>query len=112
MIKLRMKFKLFRARLVYNYAVYKAKQRNYMDGKRYYVVMSDNGKLMVIDKDVFYRIRHKGIMPKDIKPRMLTKIAVWYTRGMYKGKASAEMAEKQKDEKYEKYISYIQALKK
>lgn len=100
-------FRLVKARITYAYAKMKAKQLNRCNGKRYYVLMTDHGKLMVMDKDIFYRLRHRGVMPERIKPRMLTKIAVWYTAGMFCGKPSPPMHPKQAERQLRQYLAYI-----
>ena len=71
--------KLLKARIAYYYAKLKAEQLNKFTGRRYFVLMTDSGKLMVMDKTIFYKLRKRGHMPRQIQPHMLQRISVYYT---------------------------------
>ena len=102
--------KLLKARIAYYYAKLKAEQLNKFTGRRYFVLMTDNGKLMVMDKTIFYKLRKRGHMPRQIQPHMLQRISVYYTAGMYKGRLSPCMAEKSALIKMRRYLNYIRNL--
>ena len=98
--------KLLKARIAYYYAKLKAEQLNKFTGRRYFVLMTDSGKLMVMDKTIFYKLRKRGHMPRQIQPHMLQRISVYYTAGMYKGRLSPCMAEKSALIKMRRYLNY------
>ena len=102
--------KLLKARIAYYYAKLKADQLNKFTGRRYFVLMTDSGKLMVMDKTIFYKLRKRGHMPRQIQPHMLQRISVYYTAGMYKGRLSPCMAEKSALIKMRRYLNYIRNL--
>ena len=102
--------KLLKARIAYYYAKLKAEQLNKFTGRRYFVLMTDNGKLMVMDRTIFYKLRKRGHMPRQIQPHMLQRISVYYTAGMYKGRLSPCMAEKSALIKMRRYLNYIRNL--
>lgn len=102
--------KLLKARIAYYYAKLKAEQLNKFTGRRYFVLMTDSGKLMVMDKTIFYKLRKRGHMPRQIQPHMLQRISVYYTAGMYKGRLSPCMAEKSALIKMRRYLNYIRNL--
>lgn len=104
------KFRLLKAKIAYKYAIMKANKLNLINGRRYFVLMTDTGKLVVMDKSIFYKMRKRGSMPKDITPRMLSRISVYYTPGMFKGKSSPGMAETTCNTRKEKYLKYIQKI--
>lgn len=107
---MKQKIKLLKARIAYFYAKLKAEQLNKFTGRRYFVLMTDNGKLMVMDKTIFYKLRKRGHMPRQIQPHMLQRISVYYTAGMYKGRLSPCMAEKSALIKMRRYLNYIRNL--
>lgn len=102
--------KLLKARIAYYYAKLKAEQLNKFTGRRYFVLMTDSGKLMVMDKTIFYKLRKRGHMPRQIQPHMLQRISVYYTAGMYKDRLSPCMAEKSALIKMRRYLNYIRNL--
>lgn len=102
--------RLLKARITYFYAKLKAEQLNKFTGRRQFVLMTDCGKLMVMDKTLFYKLRKRGHMPPQIKPHMLQRISVYYTAGMYKGRLSPCMAEKSALIKKRRYLNYIRNL--
>lgn len=103
--------RLLKARIAYFYAKLKAEQLNKFTGRRQFVLMTDSGKLMVMDKTFFYKLRKRGHMPPQIKPHMLQRISVYYTAGMYKGRLSPCMAERSALMKKRRYLNYIRNLK-
>lgn len=107
---LKRKIKVFKACITYAYAKFKATQKNRITGQRQFVVMSDDGRLMVMDRSLFYKLRKRKTMPKYIKPHMLNKISVWFSAGMYKGKPSPAMSPRQTDFKRRRYLRYIRNL--
>lgn len=109
--ELRSSLRLLKARIAYFYAKLKAEQLNKFTGRRQFVLMTDSGKLMVMDKTFFYKLRKRGHMPPQIKPHMLQRISVYYTAGMYKGRLSPCMAEKSALMKKRRYLNYIRNLK-
>lgn len=111
MKSLKKKIKVFKACIAYAYAKFKAIERNRITGQRQFVLMSDDGRLMVMDKSLFYKLRKHNTMPQYFKPRMLTKIAVWYSAGTYKGKPSPAMQRRQADRKRRRYLLYVRNLK-
>jgi len=111
MKNLKGKIKVFKARVTYAYAKFKATQRNRITKQRQFVVMSDDGRLMVMDRSLFYKLRERKTMPQHIKPRMLNKISVWYSAGMYQGKPSPPMHQRQADRKRRRYLQYVRNLK-
>lgn len=107
---MKQKIKLLKARIAYCYAKLKAEQLNKFTGRRYFVLMTDNGKLMVMDKTFFYKLRKRGHMPPQIKPHMLRRISVYYTAGTFKGRLSPRMADKSALMKKRRYLNYIRNL--
>lgn len=105
------KFKLFKAFIAYAYAKFKAQQRNRITGKRQFVLMTDDGRLLVMDKSLFYSLRKRKQMPNYIKPHSLPKISVWYTASTYKGKSYPAMHQTQAERKRRRYLAYIKNLK-
>lgn len=103
-------FKIIRAKIAYIYAKFKADSLNTVTGRRQFVLMTDNGKLVVMDKTLFYKMRKRGSMPKNITPRMLPRISVYYTAGTYKGAVSPCIGQRPASEKKEKYLNYIRKL--
>lgn len=100
-------FRLIKAKIAYMYAKFKADQLNKVTGKRQFVLMTDNGKLVVMDKSLFYKMRKRGSMPLQITPRMLPRISVYYTAGTYKGNPSPCMADTTAAGRKQKYLRYI-----
>lgn len=103
--------KTIKALIAYAYAKFKADRLNALTGRRYFILMADSGKLVVTDKSQFYKLRRRGSMPKAITPRMLPRISVYYTAGMYKGRLSPCMADKSALMKKRRYLNYIRNLK-
>lgn len=99
--------KRIKAKLAYLYAKVKADKLEQMNHTRYYILMADNGKLVVMDKSRFYALRKRGIMPKQYKPHMLTQMSLYYTKGTYKGKAVPAMSPSQSAVKKRRYLTYI-----
>lgn len=97
-----------KARLAYLYARVKADKYEQLKHTRHYILMADDGRLMVMDKSRFYSLRKRGIMPKDIQPHMLTKVSLYYTRGYYKGGLAPAMSASHQAMKKRKYLTYIQ----
>ena len=108
---MKQKIKLIKARIAYFYAKLKAEQLNKFTGRRQFVLMTDSGKLMVMDKTFFYKLRKRGHMPRQIQPHMLQRISVYYTAGMYKGQLSPCMAEKSARMKKRRYLNYVRNLR-
>ena len=108
---MKQKIRLFKARIAYYYAKLKAEQLNRFTGRRQFVLMTDNGKLMVMDKTYFYKLRKRGRMPKQITPRMLPRVSVYYTAGTFNGKPSPGMAVKPALMKKKRYLNYVRNLK-
>lgn len=104
------KLKLLKAKIAYMYAKMKADKLSLINGRRYFVLMTDNGKLVVMDKSVFYKMRKRGSMPKEITPRMLSGISVYYTSATFKGRSSPSMAATTCHSRKEKYLKYVQKL--
>ena len=102
--------RLLKARIAYYYAKLKAGRLNKLTGRRYFVLMTDGGKLMVMDKAVFYKLRKRGSMPRHVTPRMLPRISVWYTAGTYKGRPSPPMPRKAALVKKHRYLAYVRSL--
>lgn len=102
--------KTIKALIAYAYAKFKADRLNALTGRRQFVLMTDSGKLMVMDKTFFYKLRKRGHMPPQIKPHMLQRISVYYTAGMYKGRLSPCMADKSALMKKRRYLNYIRNL--
>lgn len=108
---MKQKIRILKARIAYYYAKLKAEQLNRFTGRRQFVLMTDNGKLMVMDKTYFYKLRKRGSMPKQITPRMLPRISVYYTAGTFNGQPSPGMAVKPALMKKRRYLNYIRNLK-
>lgn len=111
MKKLKEKIKLFKASIAYSFAKFKAQQRNHLTGKRQFVLMTDDGRLLVMDKTLFYKLRKRNHIPHYIQPHTLPKIAVWYTAATYKGKPLPAMHPTQTNRKRHRYLAYIRNLK-
>lgn len=111
MKKLKEKFKVFKAIVAYAYAKFKAAQLNRVTHRRQFIVMTDNGRLLVMDKDVFYKLRKRKVMPRYVKPHMLNKISVWYSAARCNGKPCAAMPQRQADDKRRRYLQYVRSLK-
>ena len=103
--------KTIKALIAYAYAKFKADRLNAVTGRRYFILMADSGKLVVTDKSQFYKLRRRGSMPKAITPRMLPRISVYYTAGMYKGRLSPCMADKSALMKKRRYLNYVRNLR-
>ena len=103
--------KTIKALIAYAYAKFKADRLNALTGRRYFILMADSGKLVVTDKSQFYKLRRRGSMPKAITPRMLPRISVYYTAGMYKGRLSPCMADKSALMKKRRYLNYVRNLR-
>ena len=108
---MKQKIQLSKARIAYFYAKLKAEQLNKFTGRRQFVLMTDSGKLMVMDKTFFYKLRKRGHMPRQIQPHMLQRISVYYTAGMYKGQLAPCMAEKSALMKKRRYLNYVRNLR-
>ena len=102
---------LLRARISYLYAKSIARQRYNRTGRRQFIVMTDSGKLLIMDKSVFYSLRKGGHMSESIKPHMLPRISVWYTRGHHGGKPSPEISKAAASTKFRRYLQYLQQSK-
>lgn len=50
------------------------------DGDVYYVLPTESGKLMVINRSQYLAYRKVGLTPKDGKPRELFRDCVYHTR--------------------------------
>lgn len=111
MKNLKKKLRVLKARIAYQYAKFKATQRSRITRQRQFVVMTDDGRLLVMDKSVFYKLRKRKCMPAYIKPHMLAKISVWHSGGMYKGRPAAAMSKRQADSKRRRYLLYVRNLK-
>lgn len=103
-------FRLIKAKIAYMYAKFKADQLNKVTGKRQFVLMTDNGKLVVMDKSLFYKMRKRGSMPLQITPRMLPRISVYYTAGTYNGASVPCMQQHTALKKRIKFLNYIRKL--
>ena len=108
---MKQKIKLIKARIAYFYAKLKAEQLNKFTGRRQFVLMTDSGKLMVMDKTFFYKLRKRGHMPRQIQPHMLQRISVYYTAGRYTGQLSPFMAEMSALMKKRRYLIYVRDLR-
>lgn len=101
---------LLKARIAYAYAKFRADRLNAITGRRYFILMADSGKLVVTDRSRFYKLRQRGSMPKDITPRMLPRISVYYTAGTYRGIPSPCMAATTAADRKHRYLRYIMNL--
>lgn len=105
-----MDIKTIKAHIAYYYARLKADHQYRLSGERQFVMMTDNGKLMVMSRHLFYRLRKRGIMPQRITPRMLTKISVYYTAAHCNTGAISAMdivTAKHRKQRYLEFVSKI-----
>lgn len=77
-----------KAIMVYATARRMAVRRNKESGTRQYVLATDGGGLLVTDRaEYLKRLRFEG----GKRPQKLSKIAVWYSKGVLFGKPSPSM---------------------
>lgn len=101
---------MMKARIAYMYAKMKAEQLNKICDKRQFVLMTDNGKLVVMDKKLFYKLRKRGNIPKDITPSMLTRIALYYTSGANAIAKAPAMPDTTARHRKKRFLEYIDRL--
>lgn len=58
-------FKKIKAEIVYSLAVRKADNAHSENGDRYYVIPSEDGRLVVVDRRNFRVLKRKNYIPKD-----------------------------------------------
>lgn len=58
-------FKKIKAEIVYSLAVRKADNAHNENGDRYYVMPSEDGRLVVVDRRNFRILKRKNYIPKD-----------------------------------------------
>lgn len=58
-------FKKIKAEIVYSLAVRKADNAHSENGERYYVMPSEDGRLVVVDRRNFRVLKRKNYIPKD-----------------------------------------------
>lgn len=104
-------FKIFKADIAYLYAKMKAEKQHISTGKQQFLLMSDNGRLMIMDDTHFYGLRKCGSMPRNITPRMLKRIAVYYTDGLFKGRYANRMSDKTRHNRKQRYMGFIKNIK-
>ncbi len=63
-----MSLKLLKAKIAYNYAKLKASQLYRLKGMQQFILITDDSRLLVMDKSVFYRLRNNKNMPNYIQP--------------------------------------------
>ena len=102
--------RLIKAKIAYAYARLKADSLAGISGRRQFVLMTDGGKLVVMDKSLFYRMRKRGSMPKNITPRMLPSIAVYYTKGTHNAHSVPPMTKPTADGRRQRYLKYVSSL--
>lgn len=103
-------FRMVKARIAYLYARMKAEQLGKFTASRQFVLMSDSGKLVVMDRTLFYKLRRRGTMPKDITPRMLPSIAVYYTAGKSGGTMEPAMPTPTAKRRKQRFLEYVSRL--
>lgn len=101
------KIRMMKARIAYMYAKMKAEQLGKFTTKRQFVLMTDSGKLIVMGKELFYKMRRRGSMPTGITPRMLPRIAVYYTAGKHGGTMASAMPPATAKIRKQKFLEYI-----
>lgn len=104
------KIGLLKAQVAYIYAKFKANKLNALTARRYFILMSDKGKLVVTDKSQFYKMRKHGSMPRHITPSMLPRISVYYTAYTHKGKTHPGMSQTTAAHKRQRYLNYIRNI--
>lgn len=98
--------KKIKALINYNLAIAKAKRLREETGVKQYVLSGEDGRLLVMTKNHFYKLRKRGVIDKSYKPRNLNSIAVWYTDGKDSRQMCNATAKKRKD----KYINICTCL--
>ena len=104
------KVRMMKARIAYLYARMKAERLGRLSGRRQYVLMTDSGKLVVMDRRQFYRLRKGGCMPRAITPRMLPRVAVYYTAGPSGGVSVPCMPPSSAVRRKRRYLEYVRSL--
>lgn len=99
-----------KAKIAYAYARFKADRLSSFTGRRQFILMTDGGKLVVMDKSLFYKMRKRGSMPKNITPRMLPAIAVYYTQDRHNGQPVPPMTKSTADGRKQRYLKYVSSL--
>lgn len=102
-----MSLKLLKAKIAYNYAKLKALQLYRLKGMQQFILMTDDGRLLVMDKSVFYKLRKNKNMPNYIQPNMLPRLSVWYTQCFKHGKKLPSMPLNTANKRKLRYLQYI-----
>lgn len=97
-------FKKFKAYLRFREAVKKANEAHLINGQRYYVLPTDDGKLVIMDRKNFRGLRRKGYLARNISIATLANSCIYHTpdnRGM------GGVPEQFLKEKFNDYIKYL-----
>ena len=77
--------KKLKARIAFTLAVRKAEDAHAKDSDRYYVLPSGDGKLVVIDRMNFKKLRRKHYVGKKHTPSRLVDECFYYTANCFEG---------------------------
>lgn len=85
-------FKKIKAEIVYSLAVRKADNAHSENGERYYVMPSEDGRLVVVDRRNFRVLKRKNYIPKDASVADMQRECFYCTPiGMFKGEMPADI---------------------
>lgn len=97
-------FKKFKAYLRFREAVKKADEAHLINGQRYYVLPTEDGKLVIMDRKNFRGLRRKGYLSSSVSIAILANSCIYCTpdpRG--KGGVPEELLK----EKFNDYIEFL-----
>ena len=99
----------YRAKLNLQRAIRMAEEAHKNNGKRYYVMPSQNGKLIVMDRANFRKLRQKHYIPQDRKITDATEACFYFTANGA-GETMSKELRQEKERKYRAFLSYKRRL--
>ncbi len=92
-MKVKKLFYRIKCELMYRKAKAAAQKASSKDGDIYYVLPTESGKLMVINRQQYLAFRKVGLTPKDAKPKDLFRDCVYHTNAKSR---NAQLSRKRK----------------
>lgn len=102
-------FRKFRAALQLREAVRKADEAHDATGNRFYVVPGAHGKLVVLDRFNFRRLRMKHYIPQNARVNNLLVESFYFTANRSGGEC---LSEKQRKIKTQNFFAWVEATHK
>lgn len=95
-----------KAKIAFIKAVRLAEDSHAKDGDRYYILPSGDGKLVVVDKMNFKRLRRKHYIGKNYTPSRLVDECFYYTANYHEG----GMCDETRRKMMKSYVKWISEL--